>query len=233
IRLRLTPEPNPNLFSTGTDLLRGSVPWSINLAQIAKVKNYAPFKALVTADGLIDRRLMDSLEHAWEGYASGCLETQTLHMLSQPFETQLEDLDTRIGILTTRGHRHIMAFGLFRDQRTSSPSQFPYRGAPYPAAHASVSTHTHAGRILVHFEISPLPEHARPASRPPILVLRVLKFLTPIECSPAYDMHLPMPVEGGLLSKKRGKTVSSPMIFDLEKIKPDSTTLGGLHLLVE
>ncbi|KAG5641818.1 hypothetical protein DXG03_004160 [Asterophora parasitica] len=203
----------PGASSTFISLLRFH---SSRSRSIAKVNNYAPFKVLVTASGLIGRGFMDSLERALEGYVSQYFDTQTSYTLTQPFEINLEDIHTRIGILTTRGHGHIITFGLFRDQRTSSPSQFPYRG-----------------RVLVHLEISPLPEHARPASRPPVLVLRVLKIITAIEYSPEYDMHSPMPVEGGLLSKKRGKTVSSPIIFDLEKIKPDSTTLGGLYLLVE
>ncbi|KAG5642239.1 hypothetical protein DXG03_003363 [Asterophora parasitica] len=240
IRLRLTPEPNPNLFSTGADLLRDSIPWSIDLARIAKVKAYAPFKALVTSHGLLDRVFMDSLERAWEGHTTQDFDTPVLHTLTEPFEMNLEQTSISIGIITTRGKGRICFKHFFADhRRTSCYFGYPHNGGPcFPQICGAMQgfrlTDTPTGRILVHFDVSPLPEHARPASRPPVLVLRVLKILTPIKSVPGYDMHLPIPVEGGLLSKKkRGNLVPSPIIFDLEKIKPDSKRLKVLRLLVE
>ncbi|KAG5640805.1 hypothetical protein DXG03_006959 [Asterophora parasitica] len=294
IRLRLTPEPNPSLFSTGADLLRdcGSIPWSIDLVRIAKVKNYAPFKALVTSDGLgLDRNLMDSLErggshparfpyagstyphsvicdksreqfyshrglgfdldlmdsleHAWEGHTLQGFHTQGLHTLTQPFAINLEHNSIPIGIITTRAQGRIYLTHFYADHRKLSPySEYPYNGVPlFPQICSMLQgfrlKDTPTGRVLVHFDISPLPEHARPASRPPVLVVRVLKILTPITSVPGYDMHLPAPVEGGLLSKKRkGGNLSTPpvdvpIIFDLEKIKPGLKILNALELLVE
>ncbi|KAG5644961.1 hypothetical protein DXG03_007331 [Asterophora parasitica] len=209
IRLRLTPEPNPTLFSTGADLLCGSIPWSIDLPQLVKVKSYAPFEAQVVSDGLIDGGFMDSLKLAWEDVITRRADTQTLYTLAQPFEINLEDTSTLLGILTTRAQGCIIFDHLFRDTRAWLASKHPYRG-----------------RILAHFEISPLAQHSRPASRPPVLVIRVLKILTPIESVPGYDMYLPIPAEGGLLSKRRTGTI----FFDLEK---PSQRIKDLMLLVE
>ncbi|KAG5643366.1 hypothetical protein DXG03_001014 [Asterophora parasitica] len=238
IRLRLTPEPNPNLFSTGADLLRGTgpIPWSINLPQILTAEKYAPFKAQIASDGLIDASLLDSLKLAWKSWTKSSPDTQTIFTLTQPFEMNLADTSTSIRILTAHAQGRIILQHLFQDGRDFS-DKHPYRGAlPHPVASCEPSNQQPAGRILAHFEISPLPKHARPASCLPILVLRVLKILTPIEYAPGYDMHLPMPLEGGLLSKKlRGRSVTSPpvpIIFNVEKMK-DSKQLKDLGLLIQ
>ncbi|KAG5644392.1 hypothetical protein DXG03_008620, partial [Asterophora parasitica] len=219
IRLRITPEPDPDLFSIGADLLRGPRPWSIHLPQIVTSDMYAPFKAQIASDGLLDGGFMDSLKLAWQDCANLLPDTQTIVTLTQPFEINLEDTATFIRILTTGTQRRIIFQGLFVDHRqthtaSQSPYKYPYKGTALPSQLLeSVLTSTHSGRILAHVETSPLPKHARPASRRPVLVLRILKILTPVEAVPGYDMFLPIPEEGGLLSK----ATTGPMAFDLEK----------------
>ncbi|KAG5648382.1 hypothetical protein DXG03_004956 [Asterophora parasitica] len=219
IRLRLTPKPDPNLFSTGADLLRGSIPWSIHLPRIVTLDKFAPLKAQIASDGLIDGGFMDSLKLAWHDCSPRYAATETIFTLTQPFEINLKDTACVISILTTRTHGRVIFKNLFLDRRHGT-IHFPYNG-----------------RLLARLEISPLPEHARPASRPPVLVLRVLKILTPIEYDTGYDLHVPIPAEGELLSKRRrGRTGpmkkgTVPMIFDVEK--GPSQWLKDLQLLVE
>ncbi|KAG5641962.1 hypothetical protein DXG03_003854 [Asterophora parasitica] len=185
--IHFRPEPDPRLFSTGANLIKhNSIPWAISLAQIVKIEVYAPFKAQLISDGFLDPDFLASLELAWEGYTSRNLAMQAIYTLGQPFEMNLASSTTTISVFTMRAQGSIEFRQFFVDRRTSR-SPGPY-----------------TGHILVRFEISPFVKHARPSPRPPVLVLRVLKIVTPIEVVAGYDMHVPMPTEGGFLANRKG-----------------------------
>ncbi|KAF5377847.1 hypothetical protein D9615_006724 [Tricholomella constricta] len=198
IRFRLGDEADPNLFSTGTDLLYpNAMPWTIHLLSLACGSDYGSMKAQLIAERLVDAASFESLE---KGTAHHNWNSTYIHKLDQPFELDITRALTiriisppRFGVAKLQGH--------FSDLRVS------VRSIPYN------------GRILVRFEPSPFPEHARPAPRPPVIVLRVLKILTPIKVIlPQYDMHVPVPVEGALLGKKpKGGFRNRVFSIDLER----------------
>ncbi|KAF5377835.1 hypothetical protein D9615_006720 [Tricholomella constricta] len=199
IRLRLVPEPDPTLFSTGTDLLYpNAMPWSIDLVKLACNRTYASIKAKLIAERFVDTASIESLE---KGTANHRWNSTFIHKLDQPFELDLTRHLNIIHIIspTRSGKTHLR--DLLRDQR------------------ASVQSVPYTGRILVRFEPSPFPEHGRPAPRPPVIVLRVLKILIPIKViPPQYDMYVLVPVEGALLEKKSPCGLSNRLFtIDLEK----------------
>ncbi|KAF5377939.1 hypothetical protein D9615_006726 [Tricholomella constricta] len=184
IRFRLVPEPDPTLFASGTDLLYpNAVPWTIHILSLAcSNSDYASMKAQLIAERLVDTASFESLDkgtprHKWYSIF--------IHKLDQPFELDITRHFSVIRIISRTRSGKVYLRTLLYDWRAF------VKGFPY------------TGRILVRFEPSPFPEHARPAPRPPVIVLRVLKILTPIKVIlPQYDMHVPVPVEGALLGKK-------------------------------
>ncbi|KAG5642201.1 hypothetical protein DXG03_003417 [Asterophora parasitica] len=202
IRFRLTPTPDPTSFSTGSDLLYNSSPWSIPLHTLVTVKLYAGFRAQLIADRLIDPALMLTLQHAWKGCTIMTSRgPSVIHALDHAFEIDLQKVHSQYSILTTRAFGSINLSALFVDSRGG------LRKSPY------------AGRLLLRFERSPLPEHVRAASRPPVLVLRVLKVLSPIEILiPGYDMHKLPPIEGELLwTTSNSRARHRVLAIDMEK----------------
>ncbi|KAF5377860.1 hypothetical protein D9615_006743 [Tricholomella constricta] len=199
IRFRLVPEPDPNLFSTGTDLLYpNAMPWSIDLVKLDRQIVYASIKAKLITDRLVDTASFESLEkrtanHKWN--------STFIHKLDQPFALDIASQSNTILIISPTRWGKALLPNFIRDWRAS------VRSVPY------------TGRILVRFELSPFPEHARPAPRPPVIVLRVLKILSPIKVIlPQYDMYVPMPVEGALLEKKiQGGLSNRVFSIDLER----------------
>ncbi|KAF5377845.1 hypothetical protein D9615_006728 [Tricholomella constricta] len=214
IRFRLVPEPDPTLFSTGTDLLYpNAAPWTIHLVNLACSGAYASMKAQLIAERLVDTTSIESFEktspspkYRWNSIF--------IHKLDQPFELDISRHLNVIRIISQTRSGKAYLTELLRDQRVSVQS-FPY-----------------TGRILVRFEPSPFPEHARPAPRPPVIVLRVLKILTPIKVIlPQYDMHVPVPVEGALLGKKpKGGFRNRVFSIDLERAPKGHR---DLNILVE
>ncbi|KAF5377923.1 hypothetical protein D9615_006760 [Tricholomella constricta] len=212
IRFRLVPEPDPNLFSTGTDLLYpNAVPWTIHLLSLACNSEYASIKAKLTADRLVDTASFESLQ---KGPAHLSRNSALIHRLDQPFELDISSQSNTILIISPTRWGKALLPKFLRDWRAS------VRSVPY------------TGRILVRFELSPFPEHARPAPRPPVIVLRVLKILSPIKVIlPQYDMYVPVPVEGALLEKKSPRGLSNRVFsIDLERARK---VHRNLNILVE
>ncbi|KAG6836885.1 hypothetical protein H0H93_001716 [Arthromyces matolae] len=211
IRFRITSENDPFNFHLGKDLtmdVNRHFPWTIPLSTISK-PSFAPLKDLLLQEGLVDDASFNIFP------AKSRKVSRSLHYLEQPFIVDLSHVSTPIPVVTPHAMGVVRIFKLLVDHRNQE-SYSPYRG-----------------RLLLRFERSTLPEHARNT----ILVIRVIKVLEPITLSrPDYDMHVPLPIEGRLLEKSLKGLDSRVEGKRLLTINVDSPTLRNcwqdLRLLV-
>ncbi|KAG5652724.1 hypothetical protein H0H81_003975 [Sphagnurus paluster] len=189
IRFRLTSGNDPALFDSGTDLTGPSgLPWEIIMPRLLLNSIYSPLKNLLLSDKLVDPGVVEFVEKSWRVKEPGGMRDlsrlpkfQLLHYLEHPFEVDLAKSCDMLRILTLRGSGlvRVKSVTVFKDSRGK------IMAAPY------------TGRILVRFERSTLPDHAGIDA----IVARVFKILEPIQVVvPNYDMRLPIPEEGSLLT---------------------------------
>ncbi|KAF5381604.1 hypothetical protein D9615_005420 [Tricholomella constricta] len=196
LRFRLTSGPDPALFPSGTDLrlYAGTSLWSIGIPRIATCAIYAPVKDHLIAQRLVDPTLLRALEVAHATIPNPKSGTQALCTLNQPFEIDLS-ATTYLHVFSKRAIGPIFLTYICFDHRKS------------------VFRPPYTGRILARFELSRLPEHARPPAAHPSLSSASCRFSPPLSPPPL-------------------KTNSSHKLFTVDLEKPPKD-LRYLKLLVQ
>ncbi|KAH0585790.1 hypothetical protein H2248_007082 [Termitomyces sp. 'cryptogamus'] len=195
IRFRITTSNDPAQFENGTDLFIQGEPWKIHAVRIA---HFAPLIEQLRGDGYAEyAQTLSSLPLSKEKPA------RVQCYLEQPF---VMDMSFR---------RHSL-FAIVSDKILSSFLVNTF----FDSRRSKLAT-PYTGRIVVCFERSTLPEHARGN----FVVLRVLKILDPIALvDPDYDMHVPMPRVGSLLFTTRNRVCS----YNLDESRKLSVVLKRL-----
>ncbi|KAF8074031.1 hypothetical protein FPV67DRAFT_1480389 [Lyophyllum atratum] len=215
VRLRLTAGDDPAGFHKGEDLVgvHGGL-WAISLLTMTKAY-YEPFRILLLEDGLFDSDLMRVIQ-AGIPQNNSHLRGTYVHYLEQAFVLDVARAGFHsIRVFTPGKMGLMMVRSMFVDRRKK------YRDGLVP----------YSGRILVRFERSTLPQHVGTRS----LVLRVLDILEPIKAViPGYDMHLPVPKEGGLVETHHGgpypgSTPPRPWSINLDRPVKSWKDIGLLY----
>ncbi|KAG5634678.1 hypothetical protein H0H81_001128 [Sphagnurus paluster] len=177
LRLRVTDSNDPASFEHGKDLLRPEgFAWCIKAATIASQSKPA-FRDILLREGLISQHNMERCRKI--GLVG--MRPTLLYTLGQPFHIDVSTVSTRINFVCGDEKSNIILPYLFYDRRKSYSRHF----APF------------TGHILARFEFSPLPQHQDNDN--PVLVVRILEILSPIECTvKKYDNYIRRPVAGTL-----------------------------------
>ncbi|KAF8816989.1 hypothetical protein BYT27DRAFT_7237721 [Phlegmacium glaucopus] len=175
LRFRVTLSDDPASFASGSDLLRGNgQPWWRPLCTISKT--YVPLYQKLREEGLVPDDLdaiLSTFSHRYFIYTLG----QVLYTLDDTFTIDLSNDGHYISVITEQGKIMMPFRRHFFDNRASRG------GTPY------------TGTVLARFERSTLAIHKDTRT----VVLRFLKFITPVKCvMPLYDGYIGRPKEGEL-----------------------------------
>ena len=217
VRFRLTANNDPSNFDRGRDFLRPhGLPWAISLLNISRVKYREALKRQLQEDGLVDPGVMQRCERLFKNSTWNIAPHIILYSLHQPFVVDLGATSFDVGVVTDDSesiHRCTIRAVFRVDRRRPYTGMFHLMKCSHPSPMSDSGFSS--GHALVRFERSPLPQHAERD----ILVLRVLKILTPMG---GEDQHLLPPEEGSLLQTRRS----------LRVIHLDSPASGALRLLL-
>ncbi|TFK52878.1 hypothetical protein OE88DRAFT_1792132 [Heliocybe sulcata] len=185
VRFRITTSSDPATFTEGRDLqLPDGRPWNISLFQVARRSIYAAYRAQLLSDKLVTEELLVAALSV-----SASSGTRTVHpnfkssftwKFGQTFPVELESSSISVWSLgNSEGQRLYLRYPFSLLQQNIPPTHVPF-----------------AGKALVHFERSTLPEHKGTRT----VVLRIAKIvqLTKSENASGVD-GVPEPKEGSLV----------------------------------
>ncbi|KAF7982213.1 hypothetical protein HWV62_29402 [Athelia sp. TMB] len=172
IRFRITHGADPHGFSGGRDLtLPNGLPWSLPLLTLSPPLSPAILDMLFH-NGLLDKANLDWLSQREGNWIRSSKPRLFIHCLDQVF---MHDF-SRYHIFCNVVGETTVSKGIF----LSTP--FAYQTSK------DRWVRPFSGRALMRLE-----EHEK------TLALRIVKLLTPVQCTPAYDGYLPIPTEGELV----------------------------------
>ncbi|KAF5311142.1 hypothetical protein D9619_007807 [Psilocybe cf. subviscida] len=173
LRFRLC--SNVQSFEDGSDLcVPSGMPWRVSFHHILTTPGFRAIRDQVIRDGLVKKPLPSFVEHATIPIQAS---------LHQPFVVELS---------TLRFHLHFQIGTVVKSCWIANVFNLHQRSGAY------------RGRAIVQFEQYPTQEGHEPiAKRPPLLALRFLEFLTPVEMTGKGDKSaMPYPEVGQLLFRR-------------------------------
>ncbi|KAJ7715070.1 hypothetical protein B0H16DRAFT_1898911 [Mycena metata] len=176
VRFRVA--PSSTAFPIGFDLVRpDGQPWEITLRAIASTQRGPVMKEFLVNQGLVTKAELELCAALCPSRGRG--ERIVLHYFGQPF---LVRFDKATYVQVVCGSELLTTdIRVFHEQRARRTNEYPYSGS-----------------ALVRFEL------AESAEQPRAAVLRVLKMIQPPKLRIAgYDGHLPAPVEGELVVRRK------------------------------
>ncbi|KAF7971155.1 hypothetical protein HWV62_21972 [Athelia sp. TMB] len=187
IRFRVTDSDSPESFRSGSDLrYPNGTTWFITPSWLSEgSKNVCALRKVLIHDGYFDSLATKEVRRS-----SGPMSVPKLHALGQPFRVDLHKTHLDLQFL---GPTQIARI---RGMRT------PFGRWWVGSLGRQFSVQPYAGEVLCCFEAYKTPS----ITQPDTLVLRLLKFLSPITIAQPEVAHMvPMPQEGGLAMKYTAK----------------------------
>ncbi|TFK46207.1 hypothetical protein OE88DRAFT_1739662 [Heliocybe sulcata] len=209
VRFRVTTSSDPATFPNGRDLqLPDGRTWNISLFEIARRSTYSGLRAHLISEKLVTAKvvytaLSISAPHGARTFHPGT-GSLLIWKFGQSFLVDLQSFSPVLWIIGSSAAERLRLARLFSFMRNDSGSTGIIR---------SVERTPFAGRALVQFEHSTLPEHKGTRT----VVLRFVKIIELTKTKGFDVIEMPEPKDGGLLMHRKNRRHWTPWLVDVDR----------------
>ncbi|TFK46193.1 hypothetical protein OE88DRAFT_1739652 [Heliocybe sulcata] len=220
VRFRITTSSDPAIFPNGRDLqLPDGRTWNISLFDIARLSRYSGLRAYLISEKLVTAKVLYAALTISASHGKQILHPATGSVLIWKFgQTFLVDLQSPALMLWIIGS---LAGERLRLQNLLSVK---VRESRTTGTFKSIYCRPYAGRALVQFERSTLPEHKGART----VVVRIVKLIDLTKTEGFDASGMAEPKEGSLAMTRRVRRHWAPWSVDVDRPQRGSEATGPL-----